>query len=115
MHRDAILTSGGSARSPVVSPRSKRPTAASPFMPPPPSLAKPPSAGDSLRDCPDCPEMIVIPAGSFDMGAAATPFDRPVHRVTLAQPFAMSRNEVTFEEWDKCVAAGGCRFKPDDR
>jgi formylglycine-generating enzyme required for sulfatase activity len=83
--------------------------------PVPPSPAKPPSAGDSLRDCPDCPEMIILPAGSFDMGAAATPFDRPVHRVTLAQPFAMSRNEITFEEWDKCVAAGACRFKPDDR
>ncbi|MGA8601783.1 MAG: formylglycine-generating enzyme family protein, partial [Beijerinckiaceae bacterium] len=71
--------------------------------------------GDSLRDCPDCPELIVIPPGSFDMGAAATPFDRPVHRVTLAEPFAMSRNEITFDDWDKCVAAGACRFKPDDR
>jgi formylglycine-generating enzyme required for sulfatase activity len=71
--------------------------------------------GDSLRDCPDCPELVVIPSGSSDMGAAATPFDRPVHRVTLAEPFAMSRNEITFDDWDKCVAAGGCRFKPDDR
>jgi formylglycine-generating enzyme required for sulfatase activity len=74
-----------------------------------------PRAGESLRDCPDCPEVIVIPAGSFDMGAAATPFDRPVHRVTIAEPFAMSRNEITFDDWDKCVAAGACRFKPDDR
>jgi formylglycine-generating enzyme required for sulfatase activity len=80
----------------------------------PPQTAAPRS-GDSFRDCPDCPELIVIPAGSFDMGAAATPFDRPVHRVTLAEPFAMSRNEITFDDWDKCVAAGACRFKPDDR
>jgi formylglycine-generating enzyme required for sulfatase activity len=80
-----------------------------------PSQAGAPRPGDSLRDCRDCPELIVIPAGSFDMGAAATPFDRPVHRVTLAEPFAMSRNEITFADWDKCVAAGGCRFKPDDR
>jgi formylglycine-generating enzyme required for sulfatase activity len=49
------------------------------------------------------------------MGAAATPFDRPVHRVTIAEPFAMSRNEITFDDWDKCVAAGACKFKPDDR
>jgi formylglycine-generating enzyme required for sulfatase activity len=109
-------------------PQSTQPPAAPPApspAPPPvvrpagPSPATPAQApsrpGDSLRDCPDCPELILIPAGSFDMGAAATPFDRPVHRVTLAEPFAMSRNEVTFEEWDKCVAAGGCKFKPDDR
>jgi formylglycine-generating enzyme required for sulfatase activity len=90
-----------------------RPAAAPPAAIP--SQASVPRPSDSLRDCPDCPEMIVIPAGSFDMGAAATPFDRPVHRVTIAEPFAMSRNEITFDDWDKCVAAGGCRFKPDDR
>jgi formylglycine-generating enzyme required for sulfatase activity len=113
-------------------PVSSRPPAQSP---PPPSAAPAPAQvattaaasapsvqpgallrpGDSLRDCPDCPELVVIPSGSSDMGAAATPFDRPVHRVTLAEPFAMSRNEITFDDWDKCVAAGGCRFKPDDR
>jgi formylglycine-generating enzyme required for sulfatase activity len=74
-----------------------------------------PHPGDSLRDCPDCPELIIIPSGSFDMGTAATPFDRPVHRVKIAEPFAMSRNEITFDDWDKCVAAGACKFKPDDR
>ena len=91
--------------------------APAPAAPRPPAAAAPASLrpGDSLRDCPDCPELIVIPPGSFDMGAAATPFDRPVHRVTLAEPFAMSRNEITFDDWDKCVAAGACRFKPDDR
>jgi formylglycine-generating enzyme required for sulfatase activity/uncharacterized caspase-like protein len=90
---------------------------AAPAMPrtPVPSPTTPSRPGESLRDCPDCPELIVIPAGSFDMGAAATPFDRPIHRVTLAEPFAMSRNEITFKDWDKCAAAGGCRFKPDDR
>jgi formylglycine-generating enzyme required for sulfatase activity len=80
-----------------------------------PSQTAVPRPGDSLRDCPDCPELIIIPSGSFDMGAAATPFDRPVHRVTIAEPFAMSRNEITFDDWDKCVAAGACKFKPDDR
>jgi formylglycine-generating enzyme required for sulfatase activity len=105
------------APAPSLAPPAPPPPPAIAAAPPPvpPSAAKPPSAGDSLRDCPDCPEMIVIPPGSFDMGAAATPFDRPVHRVTIAQPFAMSRNEITFEEWDKCVAASACRFKPDDR
>jgi formylglycine-generating enzyme required for sulfatase activity len=120
------------APAPPPPPASSRPPAPSP---PPPSAAPAPAQmprpadalapsvqpgapsrpGDSLRDCPDCPELVVIPSGSSDMGAAATPFDRPVHRVTLAEPFAMSRNEITFDDWDKCVAAGGCRFKPDDR
>jgi formylglycine-generating enzyme required for sulfatase activity len=67
-----------------------------------------------FRDCPECPEMVVIPAGSFDMGGAGRPFDRPVHRVTIGQQFAFSRYEITFENWDLCVEAGGCRFKPDD-
>jgi len=28
--------------------------------------------GDVFRDCPDCPEMVVIPAGSFMMGSSAS-------------------------------------------
>jgi formylglycine-generating enzyme required for sulfatase activity len=67
-----------------------------------------------FRDCPECPEMVVIPAGSFDMGGAGRPFDRPVHRVTIGQQFAFSRYEITFDNWDLCVEAGGCQFKPDD-
>ena len=28
-----------------------------------------PKSGEAFRDCPDCPEMVVIPAGSFEMGS----------------------------------------------
>jgi formylglycine-generating enzyme required for sulfatase activity len=50
------------------------------------------------------------------MGAAdGLAFERPVHRVTIARPFAIGRSEVTFDQWDDCVAGGGCSFKPDDR
>jgi formylglycine-generating enzyme required for sulfatase activity len=69
---------------------------------------------DIFRDCPECPEMVVIPTGSFNMGGAGGPFDRPVHRVTIGQQFALSRYEITFDNWDLCVEGGGCRFKPDD-
>jgi formylglycine-generating enzyme required for sulfatase activity len=69
---------------------------------------------NSLRDCPDCPEMIVIPAGSFDMGAAGGTIDGPVHPVTIGEQFALSRHEITFDDWDLCLQAGACRFKPDD-
>ena len=75
--------------------------------------------GDSFKDCPECPEMVVVPAGSFMMGSPASE-DRarddegPQRKVTIAKPFAVGKFEVTFAEWDACVAAGGCKHKPDD-
>jgi len=70
-------------------------------------------AGDVFRDCPDCPEMVVVPPGEFDMGSAELEYEKPVHRVAI-KAFAIGRREVTFDEWDQCVAAGNC-FRPDDR
>ncbi len=69
---------------------------------------------DFFRDCPDCAELVVVPAGSFDMGSTAE-FENPAHRVTIAKPFAIARREVTFDEWDKCVDEGACKHRPDDR
>ncbi|MCL2713871.1 MAG: formylglycine-generating enzyme family protein [Alphaproteobacteria bacterium] len=76
---------------------------------------------DSFRECdPGCPEMVVVPAGSFTMGSPAGEEDRnedegPEHRVTIAQPFAVGRFAVTFEEWDACAADGGCGgYMPED-
>ena len=40
--------------------------------------------------------------------------ERPVHEVRIAAPFAVSVYEVTFEEWDACVAGGGCGHRPKD-
>ena len=70
--------------------------------------------GDIFRDCPDCAELVVVPAGSFDMGSTFE-YENPVRRVTIAKSFAIGRHEVTFDEWDKCVDDGGCKFRPDDR
>lgn len=61
--------------------------------------AQVPKAGDIFRDCTACPEMVVIPAGSFDMGSSGSEADRsrdegPVHRVNVAT-FAMSKTEIT--------------------
>ena len=69
--------------------------------------------GDTFRDCKRCPVMVVVPAGSFLMGSPAseegrTKHEEPVHRVTIAAPFAAGAYEVTFKEWDVCVAEGGC-------
>jgi len=58
------------------------------------------AAGKSFRDCADCPEMVVIPAGSFDMGSNdGDTNEKPVHRVTITKSFAMGKTEVTQGQW----------------
>jgi len=80
-----------------------------------------PGSGQSFRDCPDCPEMVVVPAGSFTMGSPENEPDRdsdegPQHRVTIPKPFAVGKFAVTFAEWDACVSGGGCDgYKPENR
>jgi formylglycine-generating enzyme required for sulfatase activity len=71
--------------------------------------------GRVFRDCPECPEMVVIPAGEFMMGSNDYNDEKPVRKVAIARPFAVGKFEVTFAEWDVCVAAGGCKHKPEDR
>ena len=73
--------------------------------------------GQTFQDCPGCPEMVVVPEGSFMMGSTARhDRERPVHRVTFARPFAVGVYEVTFAEWEACVSGGGCDgYRPDDR
>ena len=77
---------------------------------------------DTFKECDACPDMIVVPAGSFTMGSPASETLRasdegPQHRVTFAKPFAVGKFAVTFAEWDACVADGGCKGErpPDDR
>lgn len=70
------------------------------------------SPGDVFVDCEDvCPQMVVIPAGRHGYGPRGDSGVTPVATatVTFARPFAIGRFELTFDEWDACVAAGGCR------
>ena len=74
--------------------------------------------GDSFHHCGDCPEMVVIPAGSFWMGCepdgAFSQYEQPAHEVTIAR-FALSKYETTFAQWDACGAGGGCDgYRPED-
>jgi formylglycine-generating enzyme required for sulfatase activity len=73
------------------------------------------TAGRILRDCPQCPEMVVVPEGCYIMGSHENNDEKPVHQVTIAKPFAVSKFAVTFADWDACVAAGGCKHKPEDQ
>lgn len=76
--------------------------------------------GEVFRECDKCPEMVVVPAGSFMMGSPSNEAGRydnenPQHSVTISRPFAVGRFAVTFEEWDACVADGGCNgYEPKD-
>ena len=74
-----------------------------------------------IWDFPEAPEMMVIPAGSFIMGSPPDERGRraaegPQHRVDLRRPFAMSRDLITFDEWEACAEDGGCRhYFPSDQ
>jgi formylglycine-generating enzyme required for sulfatase activity len=63
--------------------------------------------------------MVVLPAGRFVMGSPPWEPGRdgdegPQREVLVHAPFAIGRHEVTFEEWDACVADGGCPQQPGD-
>ena len=66
----------------------------------------------SFRDCPECPEMVVVPAGSYRMGSPSYEQGRqenegPAHEVTIAAPFAIGVYEVTVAEFGRFVDETG--------
>ena len=68
--------------------------------------------GRAFRDCPECPEMVVVPAGSYLMGSPHDEKKRqkdegPRHRVTISQPFAAGKYEVTRREFAAFVRESG--------
>jgi formylglycine-generating enzyme required for sulfatase activity len=65
--------------------------------------------GDVFRDCDYCPEMVVIPAGGFDMGSniGDEKDEKPEHRVTIGQSFAMGKIEITRGQFAAFVSASG--------
>lgn len=96
---------------------------------------------DGFQECEHCPEMIVMPLGSFMMGASEgeswtsiqdvekkgpvayegpdglynLPHEGPQHEVLMDTPYAMGVNEVTHAEWMVCVRDGACQHDPDHR
>ena len=82
-------------------------TADAPGRPPPrqAGAADARAPGTVFRDCDGCPEMVVIPAGLFRMGCVSgrecDDNEKPVEPVTIWRPFALSKYEVTFEEYDR--------------
>lgn len=75
-------------------------------------------AGDRFRDCPQCSELVVVPAGSFTMGSPESEYGRQANegpRRTVRLPiFAIGRTEVSFDDWQPCFDQGACSFLPAD-
>jgi formylglycine-generating enzyme required for sulfatase activity len=76
--------------------------------------------GASYKDCDDCPEMVVIPAGTFLMGSKADPFafastqpsadEQPQHSVSI-RSFSIGKYEVTQEQWYAVMSTLPSNFK----
>ena len=69
-------------------------------------------AGSPFRDCADCPEMVVVPAGSFVMGSPDDEEGRydneePRHEITIGKPFALGKYPVTLGEFRRFAEATG--------
>jgi formylglycine-generating enzyme required for sulfatase activity len=88
-----------------------------PAAEPMPAAPEPPA--DTFRECDACPLMLNVQGGTFLMGAPDDELGRkawegPQRKVAMA-PFAMGVSEVTYDEWDACVADGGCgKYAPKD-
>jgi formylglycine-generating enzyme required for sulfatase activity len=74
--------------------------------------AGPPRPGTSFKDCASCPDMVVVPAGTFMMGSDVknemkdgSRSEGPIRQITIAKPFALAKYEVTYAEFAAFVAA----------
>ena len=86
---------------------------ADPVAPPLPEASATSPAGFKFKDCDFCPPLVVVPNGEFQMGSSEHPHEKPAHKVRIAFPFAIGQYEVTYAQWDSCVEAGACRYRPE--
>jgi len=81
------------------------------------------AAGQIIKDCADCPKMVVIPAGSFRMGSPDSEKGRfeyegyegegPVHEVRIGYAFALGKHELTRGEFSRFVAASSYKTEAE--
>jgi formylglycine-generating enzyme required for sulfatase activity len=90
----------------------KRPPAPSPATattPPSKSSSASVAAGNEIKDCQTCPVLVSLPPGTFSMGSNTDdPSEKPAHRVSITEPFAIGKYEVTVEQWEVCANANVC-------
>ena len=71
----------------------------------------PKEPGAVFKDCETCPEMVVIPAGSFKMGGKLGSDEKPVHEVKIGYSFAVGKYEITQAEWEAVMGKNPSEFK----
>ena len=82
--------------------------------------ANPPAPpGTVFKDCKHCPEMVVLPVGSFVMGTpqdevGREPDEGPMHIVTFSKPIAISRFQITAGEFDAYIKETGVTIADGD-
>jgi formylglycine-generating enzyme required for sulfatase activity len=83
---------------------------------PSPPIPAPPLAAATLKECANCPQMVLVPAGSFEMGVPEAEPERessddddarPVHTVRIGQPFYLGKYHVTRGEYAAFAKATG--------
>ena len=67
--------------------------------------------GKVFKDCAECPEMVVVPAGSFTMGSNKGGDESPSHSVTIAKAFALGKIEITQGQWKAVMGSNPSNFK----
>jgi len=82
------------------------------------ALQLPAAFHDTLRDGSPAPQLMVIPAGCFEMGSPPDEFghrpdEGPQHYRHLARPFALGRCTVTAEEFERFARDRGWRWRSD--
>ena len=97
-------------------PQPKPQASLKPPAPAQPKIKKPkiklPRPGENFKDCPNCPEMVVVPGGTYQMGGvfgAGNLPAKPVHKVTLPKPFAIGKHEITRGQYAEFATATGRR------
>ena len=88
---------------------SPQPTAQQAVQPRPASTSTY-TPGQVFKDCTDCPEMVVIPAGSFEMGGSGSD-EKPVHRVNF-RGLAVGKTHVTQGQWQAVMGGNPSKFTP---
>lgn len=66
--------------------------------------------GKVFKDCQDCPEMVILPAGHFNMGSGQSSDESPEHTVTFRQPFALGKTEITQGQWKAIMGSNPSKF-----
>ncbi len=68
--------------------------------------------GEAFSDCPNCPELVAVVATPND--GAIKSANANSSGIARIQPYAIGDHEITFDDWDRCVAEGGCTKQPAD-